>query len=219
MPGPALTAAAENPRGETPPPADGPAAELLELGEALPEHDARFLLQLERAEHKGDSALARRALADLLRAADGLAVRHRELAERMLDAHPTQTAGPDPAAPEPLVSPRGETAALFGGSPATAGPVSAAASVPAPAAGGTALEGRPAPVAPWGETPPGGERLRDLVDQAPRPAADRTPARIRSFRPGYAAAAAHRGPGPGRPDAPPPAPERRARCSRCGAVR
>ncbi|MET8624751.1 hypothetical protein ABZW30_13495 [Kitasatospora sp. NPDC004669] len=154
----ALTAAAENPRGETPPPADlpddGEGAELLELGEALRQHDARFLLQLERAEREGDGALARQALADLLRAADGLAVRHRELAERMLAAHPTQTVGPDPATPEPLVSPRGETAPLFGGSPVIAGPVPAAASVPAPAAGGTALEARPAPVAPRGETPP-----------------------------------------------------------------
>ncbi|MBD0694773.1 hypothetical protein [Streptomyces sp. CBMA123] len=114
----ALAAATENPRGETPPPAvlpaDGPAAGLLELGKALRRHDERFLRQLERAERESDGAFARQALDDLLRAADGLAARHRELAERILSAHPTQTAGPDGRAPEPLVSPRGETTASSG---------------------------------------------------------------------------------------------------------
>ncbi|MET9183018.1 hypothetical protein ABZX88_33145 [Kitasatospora aureofaciens] len=154
----ALTAAAENPRGETPPPADPPAdgqaAELLEFGEALRRHDARFVLQLERAERDGDGALARQALDDLLRAVDGLAVRHRELAERMLSAHPTQAAAPEQAAPEPLVSPRGETAVLFGGAHAPAEPVPAVATTSAPAVGGPAPEVRPEPVVPRGETPP-----------------------------------------------------------------
>ncbi|WBP91945.1 hypothetical protein [Kitasatospora cathayae] len=192
----ARTAAAENPRGETPSPADLPAdgegAELLELGEALRRHDERFLLQLERAERDGDGALACQALADLLRAVDGLAVRHRELAERMLDAHPTQAASPDQAAPEPLVSPRGETAALFGGSPVTAGPVSVAAPVTAPATGGPALEDRPAPVAPRGETPPPTDPALDRPQAVPVPVPPRGET-APSARPAVTAPVAPRG--------------------------
>ncbi|ARF83195.1 hypothetical protein B6264_30085 (plasmid) [Kitasatospora aureofaciens] len=155
-----LTAAPENPRGETPPladlPADGPAAELLELGEELRRHGERFLLQLERAEREGDGALARQALEEVLRAADGLTARHRELAERILSAHPTQTSTSGESGPEPIVSPRGETAALSDtpastGVPASARP--AATPRPAPATGGPGPADRPAPVAPRGETP------------------------------------------------------------------
>ncbi|MFJ9777780.1 hypothetical protein ACIRVF_42175 [Kitasatospora sp. NPDC101157] len=154
----ALAAAAENPRGETPPlvgpPADGPAAGLLELGEELRRLDERFLLQLGRAERESDGALAHQALGDLLRAADGLAARHRELAERILSTHPTQTAGPGGGTPAAVVSPRGETTASSGTLASMDIPVAAATSEPVPTTGGPDPAGGPAPIAPRGETPP-----------------------------------------------------------------
>jgi len=171
--GQALTAATENPRGETPTladlPADGPAAELLELGEALRRHDERFLLQLERAQREGDGALARQALDDLIRAANGLAARHRELAERILSTHPTQTAIPDQAAPRPLVSPRGETAALSDTAPSTDAPAPAAGLEPARATVGPGPADRPMPVAPRGETPPPADPVPDRPQASPAP--------------------------------------------------
>ncbi|MFF2080568.1 hypothetical protein ACFVXG_38120 [Kitasatospora sp. NPDC058162] len=155
----ALAAATENPRGETPlPVGDGEGAELLEFGEALRQHDARFLLQLERAEREGDGVLACQALDDLIRAVDGLVVRHREVAERMLAAHPAQAAAPEGPASEPLVSPRGETRGPLGDAQ---DPVPAAATAPAVATGVPVFEDRSAPAAPRGETPPPSDPARD----------------------------------------------------------
>ncbi|GAA2278919.1 hypothetical protein GCM10010430_76170 [Kitasatospora cystarginea] len=111
----ALAAAAETPRGETPLPSDlsasTEATELLELGEKLRQHDVRFLRQLDHAARHGDPALARQALDELLHAAHALTIHHRELAERLLDAHPIQAPAPGETSPGPVVSPRGETEA------------------------------------------------------------------------------------------------------------
>lgn len=191
-----LTAAAENPRGETPPradlSADGPAVELLELGEELRRHGERFLLQLERAERESDGVLARQALEEILRAADGLVARHRELAERILSTHSTQTSTPDGSAPEPLVSPRGETTASSDTSASTGVPVSAAGHEPAPVTGGRGPADRTAPVTPRGETP-------SPTDPVPaRPQASPTPVPPRGetqpvARPAVAAPVAPRG--------------------------
>ncbi|MFE2728161.1 hypothetical protein [Kitasatospora sp. NPDC059327] len=195
----ALAAAAESPRGETELPAglaaDGPAAELLDLGTELRRHDVDFLTRLDRAARDGDSALAGQALADVLHTARLLTVRHRELAERLLVDRVTQApaAGPEgavlpvPGVAEvgvetPAPSPRGETPPSATGRPGAEEALSAP--VPprgeaVPAATGPAA----APVVPRGETPGpagGGDRLRDLVgrrlaQQKPRPASAPAP--------------------------------------------
>ncbi|MEE1821617.1 hypothetical protein PUR61_05315 [Streptomyces sp. BE20] len=160
----ALTMAAETPRGETGLPAgladDPVAAELLALGAELHGYDRLLLLQLDRAARDDEPALACQAVNDSLHAAHLVMQRHRDLAERLLAEHPTQTQETGQPAPKTAETPRGETA------PATE-----------PA--------EPAPTTPRGETPApaDGAGLRDLVDRhlsqqsahAPKPAApDRT---------------------------------------------
>ncbi|WP_327071835.1 hypothetical protein [Kitasatospora sp. NBC_01302] len=141
--------ATENPRGETPLPADlaadKEAAELLEFGAALRQHDVRFLLQLDRAARHGDAALARQALDDLLHVAYLVTIRHREAAERLLDSRLTKPAAADAAPQKPAISPRREIEPAPGTDPAGAQPVPHAPH-PAPA------DSEPRLAAPRGET-------------------------------------------------------------------
>ncbi|MET8630278.1 hypothetical protein ABZW30_42340 [Kitasatospora sp. NPDC004669] len=169
--------AAENPRGETALPAglaSGPgAAELLALGDELRQQNAEFLLQLDHAARDGDEALARQALADVLHAVHVLTIRHRELAERTLAAHPTQQAEPGDAALEATVSPRGEKRP---DAAAAQGPVKAAsAGLPAPrhAAPGTEAQaetprGETATPAMPVEPAPSGRQDRPAAAETPR---------------------------------------------------
>ncbi|WP_149030686.1 hypothetical protein [Kitasatospora sp. MBT66] len=155
----ALAAATETPRGDTALPeglADDPsAAELLALGEELGQHDRLLLLQLDRAARDSDAALARQAVGDVLHAADLLMRRHRELAERLLAEHPTQTPAPGQPAPAPTETPRGETRSADGSAPATAGTTPPTAPAPRLAAAAPVPEAAVADRSPRGETPAG----------------------------------------------------------------
>ncbi|MGW2542288.1 hypothetical protein ACWC5I_15805 [Kitasatospora sp. NPDC001574] len=166
----ALAAAAETPRGETGLPAgladDPVAAELLALGAELRGHDRLLLIQLDRAARDDDPALARQAVNDSLHAAHLVMQRHRDLAERLLAEHPTQTQETGQPAPETAETPRGETRTGTGATPGIAGTAPTAVPAPRPATGTPDTAAEPADQTPRGETATGHGTAR-ITETAP----------------------------------------------------